>query len=98
MIGETVPLRMVGQFGMLSNGALCFGAMLALFGGAPLSSSTLEESSYYWRIVFLYPLVLSAIQVIALTFFYREDSINFLIQEGKPQEAKSLIAKVYKKD
>lgn len=98
MIGETAPVRMSGQFGIVTNLAIVFGIMVAIMVGAGLADDNLKYSSYYWRIVFLCPAALAAIQSIALIFFFKEDSINFLIAEGGTESAMKLISKVYKKE
>lgn len=61
MVEETVPINLIGQFGMVSNATICFGCMVAMLVGWGLSVDTLLNSGYYWRVVFLFPIVLSFI-------------------------------------
>jgi len=58
MIEETVPNHLLGQFGIVTNLSITFGQMISIFAGVGLTSPTLSNSNYYWRFVFLFPLVL----------------------------------------
>src|SRR5947209_4665598 len=57
MIDETVPSYLMGSFGVATNVAINFGQMISILIGAGFSNPKLVESNYYWRLVYLFPIV-----------------------------------------
>jgi hypothetical protein len=75
--------------------------MLAMLLGAVLpvvSASTVSEveSTNRWRILFGMPLPINLLQLALFHFIFKEDSPTFLLSNGKREDVKILVKKLYK--
>lgn len=50
----------------------------------------------YWRIVFGFPIVTCAIQLYKLKYVYPYDTPKYLVLQAKEQEARDLLAVIYR--
>lgn len=61
MIEENCPTELLGEIGVLNNVSINTGIMLAYFFGMALEHEMVEETWYYWRINFSFPIFFSII-------------------------------------
>ena len=101
MLDETVPVDLLGAFGIATNVYICFGIGLATLIGVGLPKDGDIEGYIqddFWRVVYGFPLLFCLLQNIAFLFFLQEDSILFSIKNGNDNDAIKLIKRVYHKD
>lgn len=74
-----------------------FSMMSMLLGlGSPKVKDVYECSHSYWyKIVYLVPVIFCTISILLMTCFHRCDSIVFHIQKGEKKQAMGIIEKIY---
>ncbi|CDW78529.1 sugar transporter family protein [Stylonychia lemnae] len=98
MIEETVPHNLYGSFGVVSVMSLNFGQMMGIVMGLGLPDADDEESmknTSFWRIIYGMPWVLQAIVLVSYLIFLKHDTIKYLIDNKKDEEALSMIRQIY---
>ena len=50
----------------------------------------------FWRVIYIFPIIFCILQLLVFLLFIRVDSIVYSIKKGWTEDAKYLIAKVYK--
>lgn len=98
LIDETVPAHLLGTFGIVSNLILNGGQMTAILMGAGLpDADDLEatKNTQFWRVIFGLPWVMQFISLTSYFFFIKQDTIKYLIDNHKDDQALLLIKKVY---
>ena len=101
MLDETVPVELLGAFGIATNVYICFGIGLATLIGVGLpEDGDIEgyKQDTFWRVVYGFPIIFCTLQEIIFLFFLKEDSILFSIKNGNDLDAIKLIKRVYNKD
>ena len=82
MLDETVPLHLLGAFGIATNAYICFGIFLTMLMGAGLpEDGDIEgyEQDEFWRIIYGSAIPFCVLMLIAFTVFVRKDSIVYSI-------------------
>ena len=86
MVEETVPPRMVGTFGAVTNLAVNAGELVAILLGMILPSirdnRAEAETTSAWRIIYGAPLIFYSIQLLLFFTIIRYDSIKFLMDRN----------------
>ncbi|CDW72682.1 sugar transporter family protein [Stylonychia lemnae] len=98
MIDETIPQNLLGTFGVVTNLSMNAGNMFSILMGAGLpdqEDTKASEDSNFWRIIFGFPWVFQIIQVSAFLFIVRYESIKFLIDHKRDNQALKAIQQVY---
>lgn len=100
-IAETAPIEIKGPSGALPQVCITFGILVAFVIGFGLGDVDQDDYDsfqiqYYWYIIFAIPLLISLIQVLLLVTIYSYDTPSFLKQNGKTEELKVLMNKIYK--
>ena len=102
MYDETVPQHLLSGFGNYTNISYNVGLMLVMLAGLGLPQGTkLSDDELrgdqFWRVCYGMPIVINLLGMLSLLFFFKEDSLNFLIALGpeRKEEALSIIAKIY---
>ena len=96
-IDETVPLEVQGQFGTLLNAYICIGFPISYGLGAILpTDEDLMAEDERWRIIYGVPALIAIIQISLFLLVIRQEPVAFSIAEGKEEEAKALLRRVYK--
>ena len=98
MLDETVPVHLIGAYGIVSNCGVCCGIFLVNSLGAALPGDGDVEGykkDVIWRVIYGFPAVFSIIMLITFIFIFKTDSIIFSMKNGKTSDAQHLISKVY---
>jgi hypothetical protein len=59
--------------------------------------SLFTEAEYYWRVVYIFPLIFLGLQSYNFIYRYPYETPKFLLEKGRKEEARSLIGMIYKK-
>lgn len=100
MMEETIPSSLMNKgYGASTNFFVNLNIMISLlFGlGMPTSDEGLGSTNF-WRVIYLFPVPINAIVIILTLFVYKEDSLEFLIKNGKQEKAMDIIHKIYPND
>lgn len=100
MLDETVPIHLIGAFGIATNTYICLGIFLATLLGAGLpKDGDLEgyKNDTFWRVIYGFPIIFCVLMLIVFIFILKTDSILFSLKTGKTADAKLLISQVYSK-
>ena len=93
---ELAPSDISGMLGSLTQLMLTFGIFVSYAMGIPLPMSDLSSSMNQWWIgMFLLPIPISVIQIILILFVYPVETPNWLKQQGKTEQADSVLNKIY---
>ena len=92
VIGDMVPAGYSGQFGFLANLSFTAAAMMFAYG---LDDRDIYHSEYYWRIIIGCPFAFCITQIVVLGFFIREDTMLYLIEKDRREEALIMMRRVY---
>ena len=93
MLDETVPAHMLGDFGFLTNLYITIGQFLAYLIGLGLPTEPGENEinfaqNEFWRVCYGFPILFCIAQLMfCFCGVLRHDSILFLLQRGKDDEA-----------
>lgn len=87
----------MGLYGPFIASSAALGSTIALLMGnvLPSDGSKELESTNAWRYIFGAPLILSFIQLVAVFFVYKEETVKFAISKGNFEEAEKFIKKAY---
>lgn len=66
--------------------------------GSLFPQNTDSEDLYFIRSMFIFPIILSGIQVLLLTFVYPYDTPPMLKQRGEYTKLREFLFKIYKED
>ena len=69
--------------------------VLGLILPSPITEVESAKTTSTWRIIFGVPLILYVIQLILFCTIIRSESIKFLLDKGREDEALDLIKKIY---
>jgi facilitated trehalose transporter len=79
---ETVPVHLKGAFGTFPQLQVTFALAVVFALGLPLPTSAEPEKARetnLWRFIFAFPMIISIIHVIALTFFFKDETPKYLL-------------------
>ena len=54
-----------------------------------------NKKDEFWRVIYIFPMIINFIMLVSFTIFIRGDPIMFSISENRDEEALELIEKVY---
>lgn len=104
-ISEMTHKDQKGAYGVLHQLFITFGIFVAVLLGLPLGKPLKEEdmatfvltefSKIWWRIMFLIPAGVSVLGIFTLTFFFKEESPYYLYEQGRIEESKNTLKKIY---
>ena len=103
MLDETVPIHLLGSFGVYTNVYANLGVLLCLLLGLGLpqgenpTDAELADNTF-WRVCYGMPIPLLLIGMGIMMTVFTEDSINFNLQQGKRENAIALITQIYDED
>ena len=86
MLDETVPVNLLGAFGIATNAYINLGIGLAMVIGIGLPEEGGIEAfkeDEFWRIVYGFPLIFCFLLQISFLVFLKQESILFSIKQGK---------------
>eukprot|EP00347_Sterkiella_histriomuscorum_P013305 403365224 len=98
MIDETVPINLLGTFGVVTNLSMNAGNMVSILMGAGLpdqDDTQAIKDSNFWRVIFGLPIIIQVIQILAFVLVIKSEPIKYLIDQKKDTECLNAIAKVY---
>ena len=111
MINETVPVYLMGKYGAFTAMSAQIGYFIVFgFGfGLPASDYNPELQSepenllakqadiddQFWRVMYLFPVLVNTFMITCFTLLIQEDSIMFNLSQGNDAQALNLIKKVY---
>lgn len=96
-ISETMPEKLTSQYGAFTNITINFGFLLSFFLGILLPSDP-SESSEMWKLISSMPAITGFLSVFLMEVFFKEEPVAFCLANNREQEAKSMLARVYKSD
>ena len=100
-VNEIVPIELGGSFGAINQMALCFGSALpgTMALAYPDSFSDVSKDDFYvttyWRIIWLLPLFVSALQMLLLSTCFRHETPVYLQEKGREEELLVVMKKFY---
>ena len=82
----------------MTNAYICIGFPLAFGLGAILPTDKDEMvDDERWRIIYGVPAIVSVVQILLFLLVVRQEPVAFSIADGREEEAKALLRKIYKK-
>eukprot|EP00347_Sterkiella_histriomuscorum_P017146 403350492 len=99
-IEETVPSHANQMFSPLSVMCQTLGGLLSMFMGEGLPNDKDTEAlkaSQFWRFIMGFPIILYLIALGGVVLYIQYESPQFLMFNGKRDEAKLMLAKIYDK-
>lgn len=105
-ISEMTHKDKKGAYGVLHQLFITFGIFVAVLlgmamGEAPDAKSVDplgEFQKIWWRLMFFFPCLISILGIVLLTFFYKEETPYYLFENGKIEESKKILKKIYGTD
>ncbi|KNG76686.1 monosaccharide transporter [Plasmodium falciparum IGH-CR14] len=105
-ISEMTHKDKKGAYGVMHQLFITFGIFVAVMlglamGEGPKADSTEPLTSFaklWWRLMFLFPSVISLIGILALVVFFKEETPYFLFEKGRIEESKNILKKIYETD
>lgn len=99
-ISEIAPPEFSGSFGAMNQMSLTFGGCLPplMALAYPLKIDETTDDFYlntYWRIIWCLPILVSAIQLLLITCFFRHETPIFLQEQGREEELLVVMKKFY---
>lgn len=82
LMEEVFPPKIMKKFGAVINLSYAFGATVSILLGLslPLSKDTEAlKTTPYWRLVFGFPILLNAIQLVTFIFIFKYDSPKYYV-------------------
>ena len=101
-VEETVPKHLYSTLGATYKMSGTFAALVAFSLGMLLPDDQVASwqeiyNTENWRIIYFYfPVTLYIITMLGFLFPVRHESIKFLINQGRDDEARAAIGEVYK--
>lgn len=98
MIEEIFPVHLTSIGGCMTNTSYGFGAMISIVLGLflpPDSDKKALASTEAWRIIFGFPMLLSALVLISFLLFFKYDSPKFYLSVGDEDSARKAISLLY---
>nr|CAD32941.1 hexose transporter [Plasmodium vivax] len=105
-ISEMTHKDKKGAYGVLHQLFITFGIFVAVLLGMAMGeapdaqkAASLEEfQKIWWRLMFFFPCLISILGIVLLTFFYKEETPYYLFENGKIEESKKILKKIYGTD
>ena len=98
-INEISPPSISGVMGAITDFMINFGVFISFLISLNIpDAATIRadpENQYWWRFVFGFPIITCIFRSLVLLFIYRFDTPLFLISNGKDEETKFIIKKLY---
>ncbi|ANQ06312.1 Hexose transporter [Plasmodium coatneyi] len=106
-ISEMTHKDKKGAYGVLHQLFITFGIFIAVLLGMamgdvpekkvePLSLGNFQQ--IWWRLMFFFPCIISILGIVLLTFFFKEETPYYLFENGKVEESKKILKKIYGSD
>ena len=83
MLDETVPVDLLGAFGIATNLYVCLGISISVVIGFGLpKEGDIEafKNDEFWRVVYGFPIIFCVLLQLSLLVYLKEDSIIFSIK------------------
>mmetsp|Transcript_30600 Transcript_30600/g.27795 ORF Transcript_30600/g.27795 Transcript_30600/m.27795 type:complete len:136 (-) Transcript_30600:996-1403(-) len=93
-IRELAPPEITGKLGSVSKIGYATGLVIA-FAMAFALPVLPDIDDHNWIVLFLMPCVISLCRLMFFLFFFKFDSPKYFLLNGKPEEAKKVIQKIY---
>ncbi|KJP89052.1 hypothetical protein AK88_01345 [Plasmodium fragile] len=105
-ISEMTHKDKKGAYGVLHQLFITFGIFIAVLlgmamGKVPEGNGVQVLGSFqeiWWRLMFFFPCIISIVGIILLTFFLKEETPYYLFENGKVEESKKILQKIYGSD
>ncbi|EAR82492.1 MFS transporter (macronuclear) [Tetrahymena thermophila SB210] len=96
-IREISPDNMAGKTGCIFQANIFIGAILAFLLQIPVDefSSNDQPIGNKWRIVFVFPAILSIIRIISILVFYKIDTPYHYYRKGNQDQGKQALQQIY---
>jgi len=97
-VSETVPDEKKGLFGFAINFGLVTGLTISLLLGffLPGKDDPALKTTNFWKIVLGMPGAIALVNLLLWLLVFRSESLGFLVEEKRWNEAKRLVQRIYK--
>jgi len=97
LIEETIPARLINKgFGSATAIGLTFMTMVTLFTGSIMPTSTsARKTSQFWRIIFLFSIILEVAVILLNIFVFKYDSLQYMVEHNDKDNAVRLLKSIY---
>ena len=98
-INEISPQSIAGTMGSMTQLTVNVGILVSFLLGLNVSkTATIKahpDDEWWWRFMFAFPILTAALRMICLLFIFKFETPSYLISNGKDEEAKKIIEKIY---
>ena len=95
-ISETVPEKMAGQYGMLTNIFINLGCLISYTSGMLLSEDKeTYETDESWKLVTAIPALVGFLSIMITLIFFPEEPVGWCLANERMEEAQRSILNVY---
>lgn len=98
-INEISPMKISGSMGSMTQLMVNAGILISFFIGLNIGETATiraaPEDEWWWRVCFGFPILTTSLRIICLMTCFNFETIPFLVQKGKDDEAKELVKKLY---
>ena len=96
---EICPIEYKGPFGALNQNLLCFGMCIPTTMALAIPNPPKDKEdwyvNFYWRLIWLAPLVIAVIQTILLLTCYNHETPVHLLERGETKKLGKVMRKIY---
>ncbi|GAW79564.1 hexose transporter [Plasmodium gonderi] len=105
-ISEMTHKDKKGAYGVLHQLFITFGIFIAVLLGMAMGECPEDKSKgtlstfqgVWWRLMFFFPSIISILGIFLLVVFFKEETPYFLFENGKVEESKKILKKIYGTD
>lgn len=97
-VGEIAPLPIKGTTGACNQIMFCFGSLIAYLFGFGLPETDTGHTplqANWWRIMLGFPILSTLLRTLLLTTAFTYETPRYLVNNGKEEEARHSLAKIY---
>jgi SP family xylose:H+ symportor-like MFS transporter len=100
IVNEIAPPEISGKLGSITQFQITFGILVSFAMGIPLPVDNRDDDpmNNWWIVMFLFPALISILQIILLVCVYPYDTPKWNMENGKRMDAEDLLRKIYKGD